>query len=95
MKEKIKKSTKISAFILSVLMLVVSLPTYAFASLFESSDAEEQAIEESTIAISELEVIEEIMPISARLVANKASFKFKNAEISEMCQRIEEQIKNR
>ncbi|MGE4353167.1 MAG: ATP phosphoribosyltransferase [Oscillospiraceae bacterium] len=49
-----------------------------------------------TLRENGLEVIEEIVPISARFVANKASFKFKNAEINKMCTALrsilEEQI---
>jgi len=39
----------------------------------------------TTLRENELEVIEEIVPISARLIANKAGFKFKNAEIAALC----------
>ncbi len=35
-----------------------------------------------------LEPYETVLPISARLIANKASYKFKSAEIDEMCKRI-------
>ena len=37
-----------------------------------------------TLKENDLEVIEEILPISARLIANKASFKFKTAEIEKL-----------
>lgn len=47
-----------------------------------------------TLYENNLEPRETIVDISARLVANKVSYKFKNAEISEMCRRISEQIKN-
>ena len=43
-----------------------------------------------TLIENDLEPIETIVPISARLIANKASYKFKNAEICELCERIEE-----
>ncbi len=42
----------------------------------------------TTLRENNLEVIEEIFPISARLVANKASYKFKNESIRELCTRI-------
>ena len=35
-----------------------------------------------------LDVLEEILPISARLISNKASYKFKNNEIMEICDKI-------
>ncbi len=47
-----------------------------------------------TLYENDLEPRETIVDISARLVANKVSYKFKNAEIVQMCQRISEQIKN-
>ncbi|MBR5015903.1 MAG: ATP phosphoribosyltransferase, partial [Clostridia bacterium] len=33
---------------------------------------------------NDLEPLQDIVPISARLISNKASFKFKNAEITEL-----------
>ncbi len=39
-----------------------------------------------------LEPIADVMPISARLIANKASFRFKNAEIIKMQKQIEEKL---
>ena len=39
--------------------------------------------------------IETIVPISARLISNKVSYKFKNREIRELEQKIEELCKNR
>jgi hypothetical protein len=38
-------------------------------------------------------VYEEIVPISARFVANKAGYKFKTAQIEEMRRRLMEEIK--
>ena len=46
-----------------------------------------------TLYENNLEPRETIVDISARLVANKVSYKFKNAEITRMCERIAEQIK--
>ena len=47
----------------------------------------------STIRENNLQVIEEFMPISARFIANKSSFKFKNDIISEMVEKLAEAIK--
>ncbi len=38
----------------------------------------------ATLKENDLDVVETIMPISARLIANKASFKFKTAEIEKL-----------
>jgi len=38
----------------------------------------------TTLKENNLEVLEEIVPISARLIANKASFKFKNEQIEKI-----------
>ena len=46
-----------------------------------------------TLKENDLEVIEEIVPISARLIANKASFKFKTAEIENLLLGMRSQIK--
>ena len=43
-----------------------------------------------TLLENDLEPRETIVDISARLVANKASYKFKNLEIVKMCERINE-----
>ncbi len=43
-----------------------------------------------TLLENDLEPKEDIVEISARLIANKASYKFKNEQISELCERIEE-----
>ena len=40
-----------------------------------------------------LAVLERFLPISARLIANKASFKFKNRQLEEMLARMKEQVK--
>lgn len=42
----------------------------------------------TTMRENHFEVIEEIFPISARLVSNKVSYKFKNEKIRAMCERI-------
>ena len=48
----------------------------------------------TTLKENDLEVKEEIFPISARLIANKASFKFKTAEIEKIAEFLAEQVKN-
>ena len=47
-----------------------------------------------TLIENDLEPIETIVPISARLIANKASYKFKTAEISAICEKVEEYCKS-
>ena len=44
----------------------------------------------ATLRENHLKVVEEFMPISARLIANKSSFKFKNEIICEMTQKLSE-----
>ena len=46
----------------------------------------------TTLKENDLEVIETILPISARLIANKASFKFKTAEIEKIQEAIKAQL---
>lgn len=48
----------------------------------------------TTLKENNLEVIETIVPISARLVANKASTKFKNEQIADIRRKLAEVIKN-
>ena len=47
----------------------------------------------STIRENNLRILAEFMPISARFIANKASFKFKNRIITEMTGKLSEVIK--
>ena len=47
----------------------------------------------TTLRENNLEVVADILPISARLIANKASFKFKNRQLEEMLARMKEQVK--
>ena len=42
---------------------------------------------------NDLEPIETIVPISARLIANKASFKFHSDEIEAICRGLAGQVK--
>ena len=46
-----------------------------------------------TLRENDLEVIETIIPISARLISNKASFKFKTGEIERLTEQMRKQIK--
>ena len=48
----------------------------------------------TTLRENDLEVFETIAPISARLIANKASFKFKTAEIEKIVEQMKREIKN-
>ena len=43
-----------------------------------------------TLLENDLEVKETIVPISARLIANKVSYKFNHPEITRLCQRVNE-----
>ncbi|MBO5009994.1 MAG: ATP phosphoribosyltransferase [Clostridia bacterium] len=47
----------------------------------------------ATLKENNLEVIETIIPISARLISNKASFKFKTGEIEKLTEKMRLQIK--
>lgn len=49
----------------------------------------------TTLKENNLEPLETIVPISARLIANKASFKFKNDKIEELTKALEKQTKDR
>lgn len=46
----------------------------------------------STLKENDLEVKEKILPISARLISNKASFKFKTAQIENLVQSLKMQV---
>jgi len=48
----------------------------------------------TTLKENDLEVIGTIVPISARLIANKASFKFKTEEIERILDGIKKEVKN-
>lgn len=48
----------------------------------------------TTLKENDLEVIETIIPISARLVANKASSKFKSQQINDIRRKLQEEINN-
>ena len=47
----------------------------------------------TTLKENDLEVFETILPISARLIANKSAYKFKTAEIESILRGIESQVK--
>ncbi len=46
----------------------------------------------TTLKENDLEVIENVVPISARLIANKASFKFKTAQIEDITEKLKAQV---
>ena len=46
----------------------------------------------TTLRENNLSVITEILPISARLIANKASFQFKGRQIEQLLQAVREQV---
>ena len=46
----------------------------------------------TTLRENDLEVFETIVPISARLISNKASYKFKNEQILRLCEHIAAQL---
>ncbi len=47
----------------------------------------------STLKENDLEVKHEIVPLSARVIVNRASYKFKNAEITKILEALKEQVK--
>lgn len=47
----------------------------------------------TTLKENNMEPLEDIVNISARLIANKASYRFKNKQIREMCKKIKEKTK--
>ena len=49
----------------------------------------------TTLKENNLDVFSTILPISARLIANKSSFKFKSREIEEVADCMKEQVKNK
>ena len=48
----------------------------------------------TTLRENDLEVVETIVPISARLIANKSSFRFKTALIESITENMKEQVRN-
>ena len=46
----------------------------------------------TTLRENNLSVVQEILPISARLIANKASFQFKSEQIEMLLQQVREQV---
>ena len=49
----------------------------------------------TTLKENGLEVLEDICPVSARLIVNIASMKLRKAEIEEFIQKVEADVKNR
>ena len=49
----------------------------------------------STLKENDLVVYEEIVPISARLIANTASYQFKDKTMNEICDSLRRQVENK
>lgn len=49
----------------------------------------------TTLRENNLEVVEEIVPISARLIANKSAFKFKTAQIEKIVEKMKAEVASR
>ena len=49
----------------------------------------------TTLKENDLSVVETVVPISARFIANKASFKFKTAEIEKIVRELGRQVKEK
>jgi ATP phosphoribosyltransferase len=47
----------------------------------------------TTLKENDMEIVEVITPISARLISNKVSYKFKHADIIKLCQKVSDYIK--
>ena len=63
------------------------------APILDMSDVIVDIVETgTTLKENDLEVVTSIVDISARLVANKASYKFKNEQIERMCAKLSEVI---
>ena len=63
------------------------------APILELSDVIVDIVETgTTLKENDLEVFETIVPISARLIVNKSSFKFKTEEIEKIAQSLKEQV---
>lgn len=48
----------------------------------------------TTLRENNLSVIEEILPLSARLIANKARYKFKQAEVTAVVDKLRKELDN-
>ena len=49
----------------------------------------------TTLRENHLAVLETVLPISARLIANEVSFKFKTEEIEMLTKRVKEQVETK
>ncbi|NLO85162.1 MAG: ATP phosphoribosyltransferase [Clostridiales bacterium] len=66
------------------------------APLLQLSDVIVDIVETgTTLKQNDLEVTREIVPVSARFIANKASMKFKDQQIKELTQKLAEEIQRR
>lgn len=65
------------------------------APILQMSDVIVDIVETgATLRENDLEPVEDIVDISARLVCNKAGYKFKNAGITEMCRKVREVLEH-
>ncbi len=64
----------------------------AMVTPFDGSNNVDLVETGTTLRENHLEVVEEIAKISARLIANKSSFKFKTQQIETITQKLEEII---
>ena len=65
------------------------------APILELSDVIVDIVETgATLKENKLEVVEKFLPISARLIANKANFKFKSQVIEKIIEQMQTKVKN-
>ncbi len=48
----------------------------------------------TTLKENDLKIFSEIFPVSARLIVNKASYKFRNTQISNLANKLSDEVKN-
>ena len=77
---------------LCLLSCLVLLGLSAFFSASESAFVGANRIKLKTLAENGLTVLETVCPISARLVANPASYRFQTEEILTLVSRLQDQI---
>ncbi|MBO7400050.1 MAG: ATP phosphoribosyltransferase [Clostridia bacterium] len=75
---------------IDIIPLIVSIE---IAPILGLSDVIVDIVETgTTLKENDLSVFAEIMPVSARLIANKASYRFKNAKINDLVAKLSAQI---
>ena len=90
-KETVKREKIIDTIILLILLLSIEI-----APILGLSDVIVDIVETgTTLKENDLVVSETIVPISARLISNKVSFKFKTAEIEKIAAALKEQVENK